>query len=135
MDFDAATAILKPQLLTVALNDYLCELTDSSIQEAIVTEQTKSLRDMIRVRTSIPSRLGIREDNGNREQIQVAINTMTRIFNVFFPSGIEAAAASSKEELDKRFASFAIQMQNIPLGNEFCTALAAELNKHSSEEV
>jgi len=90
---------------------------------------------MIRVRTSIPSRLGIREDNGNREQIQVAINTMTRIFNVFFPSGIEAAAASSKEELDKRFASFAIQMQNIPLGNEFCTALAAELNKHSSEEV
>lgn len=123
--------MLPSQIVITAINDYLLEFTEREIIHNSQTGDINKISPLLKLRSGIPSALGIREDTGIRENFQIILNKTSEILLDEVYGG--ARSLSKKEKIIKLANLAETCPDNLQL--QMLTNAIFELNKQPLTEV
>jgi len=125
------TKMLPSQIVITAINDYLMNFTERQIIQSSQTGELKNINAFLKLRSNIPSALGIREDLGNREHFQTLLNqTSEMLLDEVFR---DSKTLTKKEKVVKLARLAEICPDSLQL--QMITNAIFELNKQPLTEV
>jgi diguanylate cyclase (GGDEF)-like protein len=133
MDFSEFTRIKNPQLVNLAINEFLKTLANQNIAKASQENDEKQLTKAIQLRTEIPGQLGIRDEVAMKQGFQQELDEM--IIKFHKQQGDTPIQNLSPNLRFEKIQEVASSLSEYKMSVDFVAALIKELNNLPPKEV